>query len=94
MKIKCTACKKTTSVSGKPRGSWIVELLLWMLFLLPGFIYTIWRSSGAIYKCPVCTCVFVEKIEKEKTDNVPRFSIIGWMLAIFVTLIVLISIFS
>jgi hypothetical protein len=50
----CTNCgyvgypKKTT------KGRFLVELGLWILFLLPGIIYSIWRLSSRYEACPKC----------------------------------------
>jgi hypothetical protein len=43
---------------GKPRfaakGSLGVEILLWFFFLLPGFIYSVWRLSSKSNSCVQC----------------------------------------
>ncbi|NOR25444.1 MAG: hypothetical protein GQ542_13860 [Desulforhopalus sp.] len=31
-----------------------VEIILWLLFLVPGLIYSIWRRTGRYYACPNC----------------------------------------
>lgn len=50
----CTNC----GYQGKPKtimkGSWAIELVLWLFFLLPGLIYTMWRSRSAFKGCPEC----------------------------------------
>jgi len=35
-------------------GSWAVELLLYILFCVPGFIYTAWRYSARKAYCRAC----------------------------------------
>jgi hypothetical protein len=35
-------------------GSGCLELLLWLFFLLPGIIYSIWRSNAVHKACPKC----------------------------------------
>lgn len=43
---------------GKPktvtRGSFFIELVLWLCFLVPGLIYSIWRLSSRQAVCPAC----------------------------------------
>lgn len=43
---------------GKPRietpGTFALELLLWVCFLLPGLAYTLWRLSNRRAICPRC----------------------------------------
>ena len=50
----CTNC----GYQGKPKtitkGIIIVELGLWICFLLPGLIYSIWRLSSRYQGCPQC----------------------------------------
>lgn len=53
-KIHCTNCE----YEGKPKrvtpGSFLVELFLWLCFLAPGLIYSIWRISSKKSVCPDC----------------------------------------
>lgn len=77
MKILCTACQTKSSVRGKPRGSVIIELFLWIFLIIPGVIYTIWRAIKPIYICPHCDCKVVKKIEKDDKDIFPPISFLG-----------------
>jgi DNA-directed RNA polymerase subunit RPC12/RpoP len=49
---------KNCGFRGKPRemtrGTFAVEVLLWLCFLLPGLLYTLWRSSNRYTACPKC----------------------------------------
>ncbi len=35
-------------------GSFRVEVLLWICFLIPGLIYALWRIASHYQGCPVC----------------------------------------
>ncbi|HMJ88465.1 MAG TPA: hypothetical protein VK530_01545, partial [Candidatus Acidoferrum sp.] len=35
-------------------GSIAIELVLWLLFCLPGIIYSVWRLTARKKVCPVC----------------------------------------
>ena len=35
-------------------GGCAVELILWLLLLIPGIIYTVWRASSAYDVCSQC----------------------------------------
>lgn len=52
--ISCPNC----GYKGKPKrhtsGYFAIELALWLFFLLPGFIYSIWRLTTQQYICPQC----------------------------------------
>lgn len=44
--------------AGKPKrvapGSIVVEIGLWILLLVPGLIYSLWRVSSKYDACPAC----------------------------------------
>jgi predicted RNA-binding Zn-ribbon protein involved in translation (DUF1610 family) len=48
----------TCGSEGMPRrhvpGSFFIEVLLWLCFLLPGVLYSVWRLSAAKKVCPKC----------------------------------------
>ncbi len=50
----CEACGEV----GWPRkivpGSFLIEVLLWLLLIVPGLIYTIWRLTSCRWVCPRC----------------------------------------
>ena len=50
-------CKKCGNVGPTKRimkGSFAMELVLWLFFLLPGLIYSIWRLTTSGQGCSVC----------------------------------------
>ncbi|MDG5816961.1 hypothetical protein QA601_17825, partial [Chitinispirillales bacterium ANBcel5] len=50
----CLDCGIKGPVKQKPRGSGLIELILWLFILVPGIIYTVWRGQKKEYKCPSC----------------------------------------
>ena len=50
----CTACGTVGIARRVTRGSFIIEVLLWFFFLLPGMIYTVWRLTTRYDACPQC----------------------------------------
>lgn len=50
----CTNC----GYQGKPKkvlaGNSGIELLLYLMFFIPGMLYSHWRSSAATEGCPKC----------------------------------------
>ena len=49
----CTSCKSYTGFSKKRGSSWI-EVILWLCYIIPGIIYSIWRRGGNSKVCPNC----------------------------------------
>lgn len=43
----CTQCGHVGKPKTHVKGSLLVELVLWLCFLLPGLIYSVWRSTSA-----------------------------------------------
>jgi hypothetical protein len=46
-KMICERCGTVDKPRKDRRGSFAVELVLWLLFCVPGLIYTIWRLGAA-----------------------------------------------
>lgn len=49
----CTACH-SYSTFAKPKGNKWIELVLYLFYIIPGIIYSIWRRSGNTKVCPKC----------------------------------------
>jgi hypothetical protein len=50
----CSACGTAGDEKTVTRGSFLIELFLWCFFLVPGVIYSIWRSSSRLKVCRAC----------------------------------------
>ncbi|NLW30307.1 MAG: hypothetical protein GXY77_02495 [Fibrobacter sp.] len=50
----CTDCGYTGRTKRRYQGDGFIELILWLSFIIPGLIYSIWRSSKLLAICPVC----------------------------------------
>lgn len=52
--IICPTCGYKGKPATKVKGNIILEIVLWLIFLVPGFIYSIWRSTSRYKACPSC----------------------------------------
>jgi len=50
----CANCYEMVIPYRKTPGWFLLELVLWMMFIVPGLFYTIWRISNKFDACPVC----------------------------------------
>lgn len=50
----CTVCGTVGDTKRNMKGSILTELVLWLFFLLPGLIYSIWRHSTVAQVCRNC----------------------------------------
>ena len=51
----CTTCGAQTDMpQSKTRGSFVIEVVLWLAFIIPGLLYSLWRQSTRQKVCPAC----------------------------------------
>jgi predicted RNA-binding Zn-ribbon protein involved in translation (DUF1610 family) len=50
----CTTCGEHGQPIVKAPGSFGMEVLLWLLFIVPGVLYSIWRLAKRGHVCPSC----------------------------------------
>ena len=50
----CPSCGTRGTPGTATRGSTGIELLLWLCFIVPGLIYSLWRLSSRYTVCPGC----------------------------------------
>jgi hypothetical protein len=50
----CPSCGAVGTPQFRQSGSTFVAMLLWLTFLVPGIIYSIWRASTKRFVCPKC----------------------------------------
>ncbi len=52
--LVCTQCGTAGRLKTETPGSFLVELALWLLFLIPGLIYSMWRLTARRKVCAAC----------------------------------------
>ena len=50
----CSNCGHIGSAKGAVKGSMGIEIVLWLFFIIPGVIYSLWRGSSRHKVCSVC----------------------------------------
>ena len=50
----CRKCGHIGPHELNKKGKLSIEIILWLLFILPGLIYSIWRRSGRFFACKKC----------------------------------------
>ena len=50
----CTTCGSTKRPRTVTPGMLLIEILLWLTFLIPGIIYSIWRMTSRKRVCRAC----------------------------------------
>lgn len=52
--IYCPRCKYQGKAKRAMKGSFVIELVLWCFFIIPGVIYSLWRLTTKSKVCPDC----------------------------------------
>lgn len=50
----CPACGTQGWPKSKTKGSIGLEIVLWLLLIIPGLIYSVWRLTSKYQACPAC----------------------------------------
>src|SRR5215472_12159113 len=50
----CPNCGSVGLPTTRNKGSTGVEIVLWLFFVVPGLIYSVWRRSAPASVCPKC----------------------------------------
>lgn len=53
-KLICTDCGSQKKPKTVTSGSFFIEIILWICFIIPGLIYTIWRQGAKRVVCVDC----------------------------------------
>ena len=51
----CLLCGSQVKPKQGMKGSGALEIVLWLIFLLPGILYTLYRMTNKVETCPVCS---------------------------------------
>jgi len=50
----CTECGSVGKPKSAVKGSFLIEVILWLCFLIPGIIYSLWRMGSRHKACREC----------------------------------------
>ncbi len=62
-KYVCKDCGEVGKAKTKVKGSFVIEIFLWLFFIIPGLLYSLWRSTRAVKVCSMCGGDRIYKIE-------------------------------
>lgn len=57
--LYCTTCGAVGKPKSHTPGSALIELILWLCFILPGLIYSMWRVANKKKICATCRAATV-----------------------------------
>lgn len=53
-RLFCTSCGSQGEGRTRTRGSFLIEIVLWLCLIVPGLIYSIWRMTTKARVCEAC----------------------------------------
>lgn len=62
----CQACGTIAQPKRHTKGSFAIEVVAWLFFLLPGIIYSLWRLTSKQWICPNCGSVDIIPLDSPK----------------------------
>lgn len=65
MKV-CSKCGQVADPASRTNGSIWIEVVLWLCFIVPGLIYSIWRLTTRHDVCPSCGSADLLPIESPR----------------------------
>jgi hypothetical protein len=76
----CTQCGTSGNPKTVTRGSFLIEIVLWLCFVVPGLLYTMWRLTTRLQACTACSATTLvpvhspvgEKLRSELAQAMPR----------------------
>lgn len=66
----CTQCGFVGKPSQKAKGNGLIEIILWLAFLVPGIIYSIWRRSSPPKVCTQCKSTAVIPVDSPRAKKI------------------------
>lgn len=68
----CTACGGQGSPKRVVKGSLGLEIVLWLLLLVPGMIYSVWRLTSRYDACPHCGAAGMIPLNSPRGQQIAR----------------------
>ena len=59
----CTVCGTVDHAARFTKGSFLIELLLWLCFLVPGLLYSLWRVTSRYDGCAKCGAAAIVPVD-------------------------------
>lgn len=53
-RMACKTCEAVALPRTRTKGSLLIEVILWLCFLVPGLIYSVWRLNTRDHVCASC----------------------------------------
>lgn len=71
----CMDCGTIGEGDSLMKGNGFIELILWLCFIIPGLIYSIWRSSSRHKACSACQGKLIQLDSPRGQQLVKQFEV-------------------
>lgn len=62
-KMHCLTCGTEDTVALVKRGNVAIEIILWIFFIIPGLIYSLWRMDSRHNACRTCASTVLAPVK-------------------------------
>ena len=66
----CLNCHQVGQTKQFIKGSFFLEVFLWLCFIVPGVAYSLWRLSDIKYVCRVCESDQIVPLDSERAQAI------------------------
>lgn len=66
----CTRCYAVNKIRTETSGSLVVELFLWLLLIIPGVMYSLWRMASKHRVCSECGSGDIVKVDSPRGKQI------------------------
>jgi hypothetical protein len=72
VKELCTSCGSVVEAQYREKGSLGTEIILWLMGILPGIAYSVWRRSSSHWACPECSSTGLIPVDSPRAIEIQR----------------------
>jgi hypothetical protein len=72
VKDLCTSCGSVIEAQYREKGSLGTEIILWLMGVVPGIAYSIWRRSSSSWACPECSSTELIPVDSPRAVEIQR----------------------
>lgn len=67
--LYCNNCGTVAAPTTRTKGSFITEVFLWLMLIVPGIIYSLWRLTSKEKVCPKCGAPNMLPLDSPKAQS-------------------------
>lgn len=66
----CLSCEHVGPTKKYTRGSFWIEVVLWLCYIIPGVLYSLWRLSTRTEGCASCGSSYIVPVDSPRGQEI------------------------